>query len=260
MIKNRLVLSAAFVLALILLLFLLIARTYLQHSFSLGTYSPQYLTCTFSQPAQIKEEILYEVQTQNFSIALTQTGVYRKELINDELGLLNCPPPIEFGHYFRVTPNSDNIVSFPGRGLYISNDAGLTWTAIYNNVPFSTAFINKENILYVVAIPPTESYLDIKELYNYIKSQYYGTSHYDRDKVLISKDFGKTWIDITGNIPRGARIQRIYEDPYNSNSVCLEGWIVRQYAFQVANSDFGNYKWTKMALGECRKPSTLVAP
>ena len=259
MTKNRLMLIIVSTLILLLLLFLLVTRFYLQHSFSLGTYSPQYLTCTVDQPTQIKEDILYETHTQNFSFALTQAGVYRKELISDKWSLLKCPSPIEFGHYFRASPHSDNLVSFPGDGLYLSSDAGLTWTVIYNNIPFNAAFISKENILYVSAFPPT-NYLDFKELYRYIRLQYYGIPAYDRDRVLMSKDFGKTWTDITGNIPAGIIINRIDEDPYNSNSGCLEGWVVRQYAFQVASSNFGNYKWTRIAFGECRKPNTLVSP
>lgn len=252
-------LVAGSALALLFLLFLLTVRIYLQHSFSLGTYSPQYLTCTIDPPAQINEEILYEAHSQNFSFAFTQAGVYRKELVSDKWSLLNCPLPIESGHYIRITPHSDNLVSFPGNGLYLSSDAGLTWTVIYSNISFNAAFINKENILYVVATPPT-NYLDFKELYRYIRLRYYGITPNDRDKVLMSKDFGKTWSDITGNIPAGIRINRIDEDMYNSNSVCLEGWAVRQYSFQVASSNFGNYNWVKIALGKCQKPNTLLGP
>ncbi len=252
-------LVTAFAIILLLLLFLAIVRIYLHHSFSLGTYSPQYLTCTVGQPTQINEDIRYETHTQNFSFALTQAGVYRKELVSDKWSLLKCPSPIEFGHYFRVTPHSDNLVSFPGDGLYLSSDAGLTWTVIYNNIPFNAAFVSKENILYVAAVPPT-NYLDFKELYRHIRLRYYGIPAHDRNRVLMSKDFGKTWTDITGNIPAGVIINRIDEDPYSSNSVCLEGWVVRQYAFQVASSNLGNYNWRKIAFGECQKPSTLVAP
>jgi len=259
MAKNRLMLVVAFILLLLSLLFLLIARIYWQHSFSLGAYLPQYLTCTIDKPSQIEEKILYKTQTQNFSFALTKTGVYRKALVDEKWSLLNCPSPIDLEFYFRVTPYSDKVVSFPGLGLYISNDAGLTWTTIYDNISFVAAFISKENILYVDAIPPT-NYFDFEELYGYIRSKYYGYSYYDRDRILMSRDFGKTWKDITGNIPSGARIDRIDEDPYNSSTVCLDGWNIRQYAFQVASSNFGNYKWTKIASGNCRKPNTLVIP
>lgn len=241
------------------LLWLFIAPGYPQRSYSLGLYSPKDVQCSIVYVPEVKGKILYEKHTQNYSVMLTEAGVYRKLLSDTKWYSLSCPPSIDFGYYFQTTTYSDNLVSFPGYGLYLSKDAGLTWFVLYDEIRFNAAFFNKDDLLYVVAAPPT-NFLDVRELYRYLSGLYYGIPHYDRDRVLVSEDHGKTWKDITGNIAPGVRLNRIYEDPYNVSSICLEGWTVRQYAFQVERSSFGGYQWTRMAHGDCRKPNTLVAP
>jgi len=103
-------------------------------------------------------------------------------------------------------------------GLYLSQDGGLTWKLVCSDHSFREVFLHKSGGLYALAArKPEDDYAT---------------------QMLLSKDLGRTWRDITGKA--ALEFVGLFRDPDHSELVCVEGQGLRAYVLQAQN---GDYEW-----------------
>ena len=117
--------------------------------------------------------------------------------------------------------------------VQVTQDGGKTWTNVTGNIPGvgSDAVIS--------AVEPSHAAAG---------TAYVGVERRMMDDlkpyVFKTTDFGKTWTNITGNIPANAYVQVVREDPKNHNLV-----YVGTELGLFANWNGGTSDWTKLHLG-----------
>lgn len=236
----------------------------LNQSYFLGRYLPEEVKCDIVPTSIIEETIRSERYSKDFILALSEKGAYRKMVSETQWYSLICPKLIDLWK-LRSYPNSNNIVLSFSNGFYgliFSKDAGLTWTILYKEIEFHGALLNVDGFFYVAAVTPIECNENVSTLQEFPihRTEPDGTTYCIRDRILFSKDEGKTWKDITGDIPTGYMFSGIYQDPDDSSKICLEGTSIRNVAFRLINLHMENYQWERIYFGDCRKPETLVHP
>lgn len=117
--------------------------------------------------------------------------------------------------------------------VQITQDDGKTWTNVAANIP--GVGINAV----VSAVEPSR--IDAGTAYVGIERRMMDDY---KPYVFKTTDFGKTWTNISGNMPVGAYVQVVREDPKNTNLV-----YVGTELGLFANWNGGRGEWTRMHLG-----------
>ncbi|MCX6198712.1 MAG: T9SS type A sorting domain-containing protein [Bacteroidetes bacterium] len=133
----------------------------------------------------------------------------------------------------NTTDDLQNIlVSMPAAStekIYICDRTNTFWYNISHNLPFDN----------------TEQYGVATAYFNNDISYAFTVSGDSAGKVYMNNDIGVTdWIDITGNLPRGMRINCLANNPYNPNEV-----FVGTYRFGVFRTIVGTNVWTHWVNG-----------
>jgi len=164
--------------------------------------------------------------------ASNTAGLYRAELPGKTWKQLPLPDSMPVNGYFADQPINSNLVLYYApeeittkttdtkttvNGLYMSRDDGRTWKLISSNNDYSRVFLHSNGALFAVI-----------DAYNFKGPA----------RVLMSKDLGESWRDITGKI--FGEIYAIFADPDHPELICLGGSDMRGYIFQATDE---NYEW-----------------
>ncbi len=178
-----------------------------------------------------------------FAIASTDEGLFRASSIDKKWYHLECPPALPVMGRFVYQSNPVNTILFiTTSGLYGSNDNGQTWSLLSNAYNFQSAFLHNDRSLYAIVTTKREitNPPQIAQDIPWQVTKPDGEQYYIRDIIIVSKDFGRTWQDITGNIPAGVRLYGVFQDPDHSDLVVLLGNSIRNYIFQSSDK---SYDW-----------------
>ena len=124
--------------------------------------------------------------------------------------------------------------------VQVTQDGGRTWTNVAPNIPG----VGPDAV--ISAVEP--SHRDAGTAYVGIERRMMDDF---KPYVFKTTDYGRTWTNITGNIPSTAYVQVVREDPKNSNLVYV-GTELGLYA----NWNGGSGDWTRLHLGNM--PSVAV--
>jgi hypothetical protein len=164
--------------------------------------------------------------------ACNAAGLYRAELPGKTWKQLPLPDSMPINGYFADQQTNSNLVLYYTtaevttqatdtktgvNGLYMSKDDGRTWRLISRNDDYSRVFLHSNGSLFAVTNA----------------SNFRGPAH-----VLMSKNLGESWSDITGKI--FGEIYAIFADPDHPDLICLGGSSIRGYIFQATDE---NYEW-----------------
>lgn len=142
--------------------------------------------------------------------ASNNTGIFRAELKTRQWQKLHLPDDIPLGGKFGDVPEvSGMMLYFASRavgapvggfnyGLYLSPDAGATWSLISRDGRYGAAVLLPNG--YLFAAKSLGSFSQIK-----------GSIH-------VSQDMGRTWRDITGN---SGNVNVIFPDPDHPSQICM---------------------------------------
>ncbi len=173
------------------------------HYFSKPADLPKAIKCNFIFSSKLEGEIFSERLTKSYNIILTEKGLYRK-LISETTWYFmdSCPSTLHLGDLQQTTSYSDNILSASRYGLYLSPDAGLSWTLLSNEFSFNTAFIDINNLIYSTATVyiecPSESIVLQENAWK--RTELDGITHCIRDKILISSNFRKYVLKVIASV------------------------------------------------------------
>ena len=117
--------------------------------------------------------------------------------------------------------------------VQVTQDDGKTWTNVAANIP--GVGVNAV----ISAVEP--SHTDAGTAYVGIERRMMDDY---KPYVFKTTDFGRTWTNISGNMPTGAYVQVVREDPKNTNLV-----YVGTELGLFANWNGGRGEWTKLHLG-----------
>lgn len=157
-------------------------------------------------------------------------GIFRAELETRQWQKLNLPDDIPLGGRFGDVPEGSGMLLYLASrefspsdsegtcGLYLSPDAGATWSLISSESNYSAALLLPNGYLFAV-----------KRLKSTSRT---------RSTVHVSQDLGRTWRDITG---KSGNVTAIFPDPDHPSQICLGASSVRAY---VLHADDEQYDWT----------------
>lgn len=190
-------------------------------------------------------------------IASTLSGLY--ETSSDEKGWRKMPtqdsmPP--GGKLAEKSASSPELIYYKGTdamynprqekgALFISQDAGTTWTASSLDRPILDAFVHPNGSLFVVTDtqgttpPPGQN----ESQWAFTRGEP-GVKYYEAQNLLVSQDNGQTWKDITPALPLHFGLFGIFRDPKHPSLVCVRSAEMnhtsRTFFYQADDS---SYHW-----------------
>jgi hypothetical protein len=199
--------------------------------------------------------ISYVLDRNGTYIAATSQGLY--QATDTEKIWRKMPTPDNWPHFLaylaQQSPSSSQLACYAGTefgwsnlnkasGLWISGDTGKTWTQVLKeNV--SDAFIQPNGSLYAVVIRATTTpFPPGGDSISSTDSK--GIAHYPSIHLLVSKDNGQNWSDITPKLRPAFGLWGIVQDPDHADLVCVRsnqiGHLSRTFIFQATDK---NYRW-----------------
>ncbi len=199
--------------------------------------------------------INYVLDRNGTYIATTSQGLY--QATDTEKIWRKMPTPDNWPHFFaclaQQSPSSPKLACYAGMefgwadltkatGLWISGDTGKHWTQVLKeNV--SDAFIHPDGSLYAVVgrttttpFPPGADSISSKDAG--------GIVHYPSIHLLVSRDDGRNWDDITPQLRSAFGLWGIAQDPDHADLVCVRSneiaHLSRTFIFQATDK---NYHW-----------------
>lgn len=189
--------------------------------------------------------------------ASTREGVYKALKSEKQWEKLPIPESMPTGGKFAVQPKPSDIILYMGTkiviggvpdaekkvfGLYRSADSGRHWNLISKGYDFRHVYLHPNGTIYAVVEKAFEIPAGASTNGAWVEESDStdGPAHARRDLILMSKDNGKNWRDITGSIPVGETIYNIFPDPDHPDLVCLSTNCIRSY---VRQSEDENYSW-----------------
>jgi len=172
------------------------------------------------------------LRRDNDVFASNAAGLYRAELSRKTWKQLHLPDSMPVDGFFADQPTDSKLVLYfkpkwittvttdtntKVNGLYMSQDDGRTWRLISRNDEYSHVFLHSNGSLFAVTNA----------------GNLMGPA-----RVLMSKNLGESWRDITGK--SFGWILGIFADPDRPDLICLFGNDVRGYIFQASDE---NYEW-----------------
>jgi hypothetical protein len=185
--------------------------------------------------------------------ASTNVGLYQASLSDKIWHKLPVPSSMPMnGSFAQESAPSSVLVYYTGTFLpiapskvrftvFVSKDLGQTWTQTSSGVNFLNLSITQNGILYGEELLETE---DVpQEGPSEWTTSKDGKRTYLVRHVVMSRDLGKTWNDISGNIPQGYDYS-FFPDVEHPDLICLEGnesfHPMRTIFFQA---DDQSYQW-----------------
>jgi hypothetical protein len=109
-------------------------------------------------------------------------------------------------------------------GVYRYNPIGSKWELLSTEYDFKHVYVHENGVIYaIIGITGKE-----------------GGQTFFCDRIVLSKDSGKHWEDISHDLGRGIMLFGIFQDPDHKKLVCLDASSIRGYILQ-ANDE--GYKW-----------------
>lgn len=177
--------------------------------------------------------------------ASTREGLYRALKSDKHWKKLPTPKTMPVGGKFATQPKSSNIIFYAATkciyggllpkgilGLYSSSDSGQHWSLVRKDMNFKDVYVHPNGTIYAIT---EDLYTD-----NSVSRESNKPKKYLCDLILISKDGGKSWRDITGSKWPGLMLVTIIADPDHPDLVCISGNLLRGYVLQASDE---NYNW-----------------
>lgn len=177
----------------------------------------------------------------DFVVAVNSNGFYRTHISTKSWERISVPQGMSVQGEFAVSEENSNMVyfwpysSFNAKGrLYASSDAGAKWTLVSDDYGFTSVFQNRDGRLYAA-------------IWKEVGDSKRGV----RSRLIMSKNGGKSWKDISQNI--FGDFFRIFSDPKHPNRVCVYGNSIRGYIFESIDDNYSS--WTNTVEWNWRKDS-----
>lgn len=183
-------------------------------------------------------------------IASTCEGIYKADKSTKQWKKLPIPDSMPLGGQLAEQPKTLRSILYVGselspcwpagvkgktHGLYRWTDSSRKWELVSKAYDFQEAFFHPNGTIYAIVMKTFKS-KDVKGVYWHDEK----TQEIIRWLILMSKDKGKSWRDITGKIPVGANLYGIRQDPDHPNLICLGGNLIRGYTYYA---DDESYDW-----------------
>lgn len=192
--------------------------------------------------------------------ASNKEGLFRAAKADQQWRRLSIPERMPTNGFFVMQPeNKTEILYFiPGvedgnqrvkneftakvHGLYSSRDNGANWQLLNREYDFRHVHLHNSVLYAIVEMqfeiestpPPGGKPTEQK------KSRRFGISQ----RILMSRDAGRSWREITGSLAKGIQLFGIFPDPDHSNLICVNAWGTRGYVLQAPDE---NYHWEMLA-------------
>jgi hypothetical protein len=165
----------------------------------------------------------------SYVFASNRVGIFRAELETRQWQQLSLPSGVPLGGKFGDVPEGSEILLYIASrsfgspvgennyGLYLSPDAGATWSLISKDGRYGAAILLPNGSLFAA------------------KSM--GSFSQIRSSVHVSKDMGRSWRDITG---KTGYVGAIFPDPDHPGQICL------RVESRVLQADDEQYHWKSM--------------
>jgi hypothetical protein len=193
------------------------------------------LACTAEPLAPTDEELGLPlrsvVQREADVFASTIAGLYRAELATQRWEQLAMPAEMPPGGSFGDMPEDSEVLLYfashlntheaIGRdkryryGLYLSKDDGQTWDLISEHSSYGPVLLHPNGSIFVVT--------------DQLGRQREG-------RLLLSKDIGRTWRDISDGL--FGQIGHIFPDPDHPDLICVNVNSIRDYILQAEDDRF----------------------
>ncbi|HUB68250.1 MAG TPA: sialidase family protein, partial [Candidatus Methylacidiphilales bacterium] len=139
---------------------------------------------------------------------------------------------------------------FPTNGkegcLFVSEDAGKTWTPSSLSQNVMHAFITPDGSIFaategIVTTPPPP-----RGGYLTWTTDKDGVKHYPSVHLLVSRDNGHGWKDITPPLQSGFGLDSIFQDPDHPNRVCVSSSAInhssRDFFYQASDDTYSSWR------------------
>ncbi|WP_254508580.1 WD40/YVTN/BNR-like repeat-containing protein [Anatilimnocola floriformis] len=172
---------------------------------------------------------LDEVLRRKTDVLVTSSaGIFWSNLEEKKWQKRTLPAQMPIGGKFGVVPtDSEQILYYSPRwhkltegqraGIYGSTDAGQTWQLLSEGGEYGPVAMLENGSLFAVT----------------------NAEQINRQpSIAVSRDLGKTWRDISGNL--SGRVHGLFPDPDHPGLICVETHCIRGY---VEQADDENYEW-----------------
>ena len=187
-------------------------------------------------------------------IASTRDGIYQASLT--EKVWRKMPTPISMplgGQLAQVSAVSPRLIYYTGNefgtfsfakikgSLFVSEDAGKTWTASSIDQDVLDAFMQPDGSIFAV----TQTMVTTSPGENATwTTDANGVNDYPSQHLLVSRDNGHAWKDITPTLRSGFGLYGLFQDPDHPDLVCVSSTMInhaaRRFIFQAADE---TYQW-----------------
>jgi len=184
--------------------------------------------------------------------ALKSERVWRKLQMPSELrpGGVFAKEPLDAKILLYCSPKSPSVQEFKGYDIYSSMDSGLSWALVSDERRFKELLLHPDGTLYAIATIVSEANASLVErdgLRRSVKLNGNGNCETYVDRIFMSGDLGRTWSDISSDIPPGMSLCWLAADPDHPALACLYGQSLRSYALQAEDKSYS--KWTATPFG-----------
>lgn len=202
-----------------------------------------------------KAGISYVLNRNGTYIAATSQGLYQATETEKVWRKMPTPDngPYFFAHLAQQSPSSPKLVYYAGgefgwptlnetTGLWITGDTGKTWTQVLKeNV--TDAFIHPDGSLYAVVgrttttpFPPGGNSISSTDAK--------GVVHYPSIHLLVSRDDGRNWDDITPKLYPAFGLGGIVQDPDHADLVCVRSSMINHTSWTfIYQATDKSYHW-----------------
>jgi hypothetical protein len=151
-----------------------------------------------------------------------------------QVGFLVAQPPDSSMLYFNAPESASwTLASTVGKafGLYRCDLRGEKWELMCQQYEFDHIHVHRDGTLFAITCLP-------------VRAPEAPDRPFDADRILASKDSGKTWTDISDGIAPFLRLDEILADPDHKDLVCLRS-SGKQERYWCQASD-GGYRWAQI--------------
>lgn len=193
------------------------------------------------------------VRAGDYVVAVSSNGFYRTQASTKNWERVSVPRGMSVQGQFVTSQTDSNSVfywplAFENKGgLYISHDAGSTWSLTCGDYSFQSVYPNKDGKIYAIVLKGFTS----KSSDLVWKKE--GSNQAIRWLILLSENQGRSWKNITANIGAGVQLISIFSDPTSLKRVCVVGNSIRNYIFEPIDDNYS--KWNSTREWEWRKDS-----